>query len=384
METNIFYENGKKYNCRVNGKPYYRATATIDGKRRQVYGDGYKDAQKKLEAMRDKAKLGFNLDKQADKVGYVLKHWIYNVKRVEVKASSFTRYESTYRNHMLPYSICSMALSKVDSATMQAYVNDLYDKENYPAATIRETIKVWRMFYIWALEEGYIVKIPTRNLSLPERTKGRKKIIEIFTPEERVKIANYMGRTGYMYKEIITLAFATGMRQGELLALKWEDIYDDAIHVSRSTAMVTHVDSEGNRELSREVWDTKTTNSIRTIPLTAFASQMLKDVKLKQMKYLFSRGLPQSEYVFTSSTGDLIDARTFIRSYARMLERAGVPYRKFHTIRHTFATEAIRRGVDVKDLQLLMGHSDIEITYIYVQSDEESRRNAIDKIGNII
>lgn len=383
MSKKVFYRHGKKYNCERNGVPYFRKSAVIGGKRRWFYGDGEKDAINKIEEARLDASAGLDLDKKSIKVSAAFRHWLFNVKRVEVKASSFTRYEATYRNHIEVYPIVNIPLSKLDSATLQAHINYLYEDEELTPSTIAETAKVWRMFLTWALEEGFMAKNPARNLSLPT-TKESKRTIEVFTAEERQKIMAYLAKGKYQYDTVIRLAFATGMRQGELLGLKWEDIYDGMIHVKRSTAMVTHIDKDGNRELSREVWSTKTTNSVRTIPITPETEQMLAEHKLAQKKYLFAHGLKQSEYVFTSNTGELIDARVFIRSYERMLTRAGVKYRKFHTIRHTFATEAIRRGVDVKDLQMLLGHSDVTTTYIYVQSDDASKREAILKIGSLV
>ena len=383
MSNSTFYRHGKKYNCERNGAPYFRKSAVIGGKRRWFYGDGEKDAISKIEEAKLEANAGLDLDKRNTKVGTAFRHWLFNVKRVEVKASSFTRYEATYRNHIEVYPIVNMLLSKLDSATLQAHINYLYEDEELSPSTIAETAKVWRMFLSWAMDEGFLTKNPSRNLSLPT-TRASKKTIEVFSPDERQKIMSYLAKGKYQYDTVIRLAFATGMRQGELLGLKWEDIYDGAIHVKRSTAMVTHIDKDGNRELSREVWSTKTANSVRTIPISAETERVLSEHKLKQKKFMFAHGYPQSEYVFTSSTGELIDARVFIRSYERMLTRAGVKYRKFHTIRHTFATEAIRRGVDVKDLQMLLGHSDVATTYIYVQSDDRSKREAIAKIGALI
>lgn len=382
MEEKIFYEKSKKYNCRKNGRPYYRISATIDGKRRQVYGDGEKDALRKLEKLKELSKQGFDLDKKNAKVDTVFSYWLYNVKRVGVKASSFSRYESAYRIHIAPYSISKMTLCKLNSIALQEHINSLYEKENLTVSQIKETFKVWKMFLIWSYDEGYLTKNPASKIILPKKVASdNKPAIEVFSSDEREMIAKYMEESNYQYRELIKLAFATGMRQGELLALRWNDIYDGAIHVSQSTAMVVHIDKNGNRTTSREVWNPKTANAIRTIPLNKSTQDMLSDLHLKQKKYLFAHGYKQSEYVFTSNTGALIEARTLIRSYQRMLERAGVPYRKFHTIRHTFATEAIRHGVDVKDLQLLMGHSDISMTYVYVQSDDESKKQAIEKIG---
>lgn len=208
--------------------------------------------------------------------------------------------------------------------------------------------------------------------------------IEVFTREERSTILKYMAESKYQYDTVVRLAFATGMRMGELFALRWEDVDDGVIHVRHSTDNVTHIDKDGNKKRYRELWETKSVNSVRDIPILNSTNEMLKQHRSQQRVFFIAHGYGTPEYVFTTKTGEVISHSNFRRSYQRMLARAGVPYRKFHAVRHTFATEAIRSGVDVKDLQLLMGHSDISTTYIYVQSDNESRKNAIEKIGAIM
>jgi site-specific recombinase XerD len=111
---------------------------------------------------------------------------------------------------------------------------------------------------------------------------------------------------------------------------------------------------------------------------------MLKDLHHKQRIYCFKNRIPQSEYVFINKHGGIIAASNLDQSYKRLLQRAKIPYKKFHAIRHTFATEAIRRGVPVKDLQMLMGHSDIATTYIYVHATEGTKREAIELIGEMM
>ena len=80
----------------------------------------------------------------------------------------------------------------------------------------------------------------------------------------------------------------------------------------------------------------------------------------------------------------MIDATSFTKSYRRLLERAGIKYRKYHAIRHTFATEALRQGINIKDLQMLMGHADIQTTLLYVQSSDESKREAINSMVSLV
>lgn len=386
MESNVFYEKGKKYNCRKNGKPYFRKTATIGGKRRQFYGDGEKDVLAKIKEAEAQANKGLNLDYKNAKVGETMRDWLFNVKRVDrnIKDSSFCSYDVILRNHVEGHKISQLPLAKLTSSVLQAYITALSEEKNLSGATISHVLSLWKMFADWALEEGYITKNPCNKISIPgTRTKG-KRTIEVFTEEERQAVMAYMEKTDYWYDTLIKLAFATGMRQGELIGLKWSDIYDGAIHVQRSAAAVQHVNKDGEREFRKELWDTKTANGVRTIPLLESTETMLKEHHLAQRKYLLAHGLPQTEFVFTSRSGEYLFAAGLVASYNRMLKAAGVKHHKFHAIRHTFATEAIRRGVDVKDLQKIMGHSDVATTYIYVQSDEKSQRAAIERMGAII
>lgn len=385
-KAETFIIKGKKYNCYKNGVPYFRKSAMICGKQKDFYGDGEKDAIRQIEEAKNLSRAGLDYDKKTSKVGFVFKYWLFNFKYADknIKASTFDRYASSFRNHVEPYPISNYVLSKLDSATMQAYVTSLYEEGHLTGANIKCVMKVWKMFCAWAVDEGYVLKNPCRNISLPGERDKVKKVIEVFTQEERDEIVRYMKESDYWFDTLILLAFATGMRQGELLSLKWDDIYDGAIHVQRSTAIVGHVQKDGTIQRYREVWDTKTLNSNRTIPILSDTEEMLRKHKVKQMEYFFVNRLGKPEYVFTSDDGTIIDASNFRKSYQRMLRRAGVPYRKFHAIRHTFATEAIRRGVDVKDLQLLMGHADIETTYIYVQSDDKQKRLAIEKMGSLV
>lgn len=382
----VFYEKGKKYNCRVKGIPYYRLTFTANGKRRQVYGDGEKDAIRKVNELKALSASGVDLNLRNATVKEAFHHWLYDIKRVDakVKASTFARYETSYRTHIEPYSLMQLKVIKLTASAMQKYVTALYEEHGVSNASIKSTVKVWKMFTKWSVAQGYLSKDPCENLSISGNYEQRKRTIEVFTEAERSAILRCMKETGYEYDTLIRLAFATGMRLGELLGLRWEDVGADCINIERSTAMVTHIDKDGNRSRSREVWETKTENAVRSIPLLGSTKALIAHHRATQRKFYLSKGLGKPEYLFTTTNGRLIDPSSFNKSYRRLLNRAGVPYRKFHAVRHTFATEAIRRGVDVKDLQMLLGHSDVHTTYIYVQVNEDSKRNAIEKMGAIM
>lgn len=384
----IFYEKGKKYNCRVKGIPYFRTSVTIDGKRRQIYGDGEKDARRKVKELTALAESGINLDAKNQKVEDIFEHWLFDVKRVDrnLKASSFSRYASSYNNHIKPYHIAKIQMIALSSQLLQAYINTLFEDHGASNATIGNVLKVWRMFIDWSINQGYLSKDPCRGLTVPGKYDKKKKVPEFFTDDELTKILTWMKNADYYYATLVKLAIATGMRQGELLALLWENVSETSIEVLQSTGMVTHTDKHGKTSCYREVWETKTVNSSRVIPILPETYEMLMEHKQRQRDY-FKTVLNQDEepsYVFTNKQGGLVKAGTFLESYRRMLEHSGVPKRKFHATRHTFGTKAIRSGVNVKDLQMLMGHADIMTTYIYVHSDEESKANAISLMGKII
>lgn len=384
--SKTFYVKGKKYNCVKNGTPYFRKSAVINGKQRSFYGDGEKDAQRKIDEAKALESKGLDFDKKTARTEDVFSHWLFDVKRVDrnIKASTFTIYEYQFRKFIKGRELGSIPLSSLTPSALQRAMNRMGETGEASGKSIDYFLRLLRQFCRWAMDAGYIIKNPAANITIPGERVKQKKEVETFTEDERRTLLSYMDETGYFYDALIKLAFATGMRQGELLALRWEDIDDDVIHVRKSTQVFAHVDAEGERNRKREVWDTKTAAGRRDIPIIASIQQMLKDLKHQQKVYLFSIGAPQTEYVFVNKNGKMINASNLDASYKNLLKRAGVPYKKFHAIRHTFATEAIRRGVPVKDLQVLMGHTDIATTYIYVHASEETKRSAIELIGEMM
>ena len=380
-----FYLKGKKYNCVKNGTPYFRKSAVIGGKQRSFYGDGEKDALKKIEEAKKLEDKGFDFDKKNAKAGEVFRFWLYDIKRIDknLKPKTFASYDGLYRNHFEGYPIADLKMPSFTSAAMQRHINNMYETEGKSGKTIQVAVRLFKQFCNWAIEEGYLVKNPCSNLILPGEH-AKKAEVETFSKEERTAILSYMRETDYWYDTLIKLAFATGMRQGELLGLQWDDVGDEEIHVRHTLSYYQRVGEDGDKSYSLELGTPKSINGDRRIPLLPSAKEMLRQHHLAQRKYMLAHGLPQTKFVFTTSKGTPVVAATLDHSYKSMLRQAGVPYKKFHAIRHTFATEAIQRGVPVKDLQMLMGHADISTTYIYVHSTMETKRSAIELIGEMM
>lgn len=378
-----FYEKGKKYNCYVTGKPYFRTSVTINGKVHQVYGDGEKDAKRKIEALKELAASGVDVNRRKEKFGALMQHWLFDIKRLDsgIKTSTFNNYVLLFNKHIKPYDIYDMNMSNVSRAAIQRYVNTMYERDGKSRAVIKHALSLLNNYCNWLVDEECLRKNPCRRISIPGDYKQNKKEIEVFSSEERARVLEYMLDSHYRYSVLIRLAFATGMRRGELLGLKWSDIEGGVIHVSRSVGTTAKADTDGLKDYKTALWEPKTPNAIRDIPITKETEQMLAEHRHQQKVYFLKNGLGTPEFLFTTEAGNIIRPSGLDESYRNMLKSAGVPHKKFHAIRHTFATEAIRCGVDVKDLSRLLGHSNVQTTYIYVQSDDESRRAAIEKMG---
>ncbi len=136
------------------------------------------------------------------------------------------------------------------------------------------------------------------------------------------------------------IELATGLRRGELLGLKWEDVdlVHGSIHVQRQ---IYRIDGEVV-ELPL-----KTKNAYRTLPLSADSLEVIKEQQQKS---------GESPYVFPSATGGPISPDSVLHMLHRVLKRAGLPKVRFHDLRHTFATLALQNGVDIKTVSGMLGH----------------------------
>ncbi len=159
---------------------------------------------------------------------------------------------------------------------------------------------------------------------------------------------------------------------GELLALTWSDIDFDRriLHINKT---VYTAKKDGKRTVI--VDEPKTKNSVRSIPLSYQLIRFLKTMK-KQSK---------SEYVIATKYGGIVSERSYQRTFASILRRCGVPYKNFHSLRHTFATRALEYGVDVKTLSEILGHKNASVTLNrYSHSLMSYKADMMNKLGKML
>ncbi len=217
------------------------------------------------------------------------------------------------------------------------------------------------------------------SLSIIEQVKVPKpedKEVKVFSLKEQRLIENAALNSKDKRATGIILSFYTGIRLGELCSLKWGDIDMEAgtLSIARTVSRIKRFE-EGENKTALQVGAPKSRKSLRKMPLPDFLLKMSQE-----------RGISHASpdhYIF--SDGDTpLDPRCFQKLYKKLLKEAHVQDRKFHAIRHTFATRALELGVDVKTISELLGHSSVSITLnVYSHSLMEQKKAAIEKFNHM-
>lgn len=366
----------KKTNFEVNGKKYYKVTRTIGKKpdgtpvKKVFYGSGINEANQKAEDYMNKLKNGLENSLLNITVGELMKKWLFSTKRVAVKPATFVTYESNYRLYINPSDFSTQAISTIKKIHIQDFYNELFKTKS--TEKIKAIHKLLHSFFEYAVDDGYIAKNPCHKVIIPRNNleKTEKKIIPVFTAFELKQIKKAF--RGNRYELLVNTAINTGMREGELCALRWKNVNLEKgyIHVDESIKTVAVFDEDGKKEIKTLLLDPKTENSIRDIYLP---DELLNC--LKQAPHV-------SEYVF-SDNNEPVSHKSLYNQWTRVLKKNNIQYKKFHALRHTYASILLSNGADLKSVQDLMGHYDIKITQTYLHSYDDVKKKIVNIFDNI-
>ncbi|QIB68565.1 site-specific integrase [Aminipila butyrica] len=377
-----------KTNCIKNGIPYYRIRRTVGKKLnkdgiwvddiKEFYGKNKSDAEAKYEDFKTKRSAGLSSEKQH--FGVIADFFVYNVFLNDGRFTSTTkeRYEQVYRKYVKQSRIAGMKLDEVKTLEMQEFYNTVDCSDS----TLKAINNIMGHLYKYLEKEGYSRNI-TRSLVLPKKkqAKGAPHAghdIVVWTDEELKRIIQNLADN--RFRLLVLLAINTGCRISELLALKYMDISDKKVYITKQLSNVADITDSGVKTHRLSIEKTKTTTSVRNIPLSDNIIQEIEKHHQWHQKEMLRNGY-RTEFIFTTQSGGFYDRHNIATALKRYYKRIGIDNKGFHTYRHTFCTNLCKKGVPLQTAYKLLGHSNINVTArFYVNIDDEQKREAIQKI----
>jgi integrase len=284
---------------------------------------------------------------------------------LRVKPSTEDRYNWLLRRHILPC-LGGLRLNKLTAGQIEAFSKEKLTGEGLAAKTVRDMLSVVKLVLGFAQREGFIAGAVT--IVYPRR---QAKTMRVLSPQEQTALEKVLRRDMNIYKFGVLLCLYTGLRVGEVCALRHQDISLSSrlLSVRRTVQRVENRDG-GPRRTQLTTNRPKSKNSERDIPLPAFLMELLS-------RFMRTEG----DYLLSSREKQCLEPRTLQNHFQRFLREAGVAPANFHALRHTFSTRCIEAGVDVKSLSEILGHADVRLTLnLYVHSSLEQKRAAMNKL----
>ena len=265
-------------------------------------------------------------------------------KRPNLRANTFEVVEGIIRNHFSELE--ELRIQSITTARLEKYIR-ARQHEGRNISTLRKTLMVMGQIFSYAVRHRYIDFNPLREAERPRRRghegEDPQKEMKVLTP---VQIKALLDQTKEQkYKMLFTLAAFTGMRQGEILGLKWEDIDWEAkqAHVQRTFT-------------SGKFFATKTKTSNRRVDL---GPTLMTDLK----KWKLASGKNELGLVFCNEAGNPINHQNLVRRhFFPALKAANLPRIRFHDLRHSYASILIEQGENLKYIQTQLGHSSPTVT----------------------
>lgn len=342
------------------------------GKRVQKYFHKLQECKKWIADARFGDEHGNALFADSPTADAWFEYWIDEVKGESIRESTRKRYKSHWKNIFSPV-IGEMELRDIKPVHCQRALNKLNADHKVSSIKVYRTLA--KYMFSCAVENGIILKNPvTRSVQPTGGKKVEKR--EALTVQEQKDFLEAAKKSAY-YNEY-AFVLQTGLRVGELIALKWLDVdfKKNCIHVKRSASY------QGKSGFAFS--EPKTVSGIRDIPLTAEALRILHDQKEKASANKVV-DIKYSDFVFISRNGKLTSARSYDAGINFVCKNAGIRHISMHILRHTFATRCIEANMRAKTLQAILGHSKIEMTmnlYVHVTDDSkaEEMRSAEQKL----
>ena len=324
----------------------------VNGKRtrKTFYGATRKEVQERLTAALRERQVGTLPTAGRETVGQFLTGWLEDSAKPKLRPSTFRSYSDLLRLHLIP-TIGHLRLERLTPQEVQSLLN----------AKVASGLSPRRVEYIRAvlraaLNQAIRWGLISRNaagLSNPPRVTRRP--VQVLTPEDAQRFLEVA--RGDRYEALYTVALSLGLRQGEALGLRWQDV-----DLNARTLQVRHALQRVEGKL--QLVEPKTERSRRTIrmPQVVADSLLQHQARQEELRLLAGGRWTQNSLIFTTTLGTPLEGINVTRQFQRLLAASGLPRLRFHDLRHSCASLLLAQGIAPRVVMETLGHSQISLT----------------------
>ena len=351
----------KRKDGRWEGRYVCDRDANGKAKYRSVYAKSYSEVRKMLCDAKGGTTPPKRLIPVARTFGAVSAQWLSGCA-LRLKHSTVVKYTALLDNHILPR-FGDVNLSLISDDFIAEFIQQKSSKLSN--STIRSLLTTIKSVLKYARKQGWYNN-PTVELRVPSE---QKRETSSLSSTERHQLVEFLLVDMDTTKLGIYLCLYTGLRIGELCALRWGDIdfTTNTLHISSTIQRIKRADKDGSEKTMLLISKPKSVTSTRGIPLPFPLVETLKSYAKKDDCFLLSGNTTP------------VEPRTMQYRFKKYAKQLGLSYSNPHVLRHTFATQCIELGFDAKTLSELLGHSRVEITLNrYVHLSDEHKRTQMD------
>lgn len=336
-----------------------------------VYGYKYKEVKEKL--MIYKTKQGVVRKVRGligdGTTGDFMNYWLTTLAKPAVKISTFGCYSRMIQNHLLP-ALGQVLLRKLNKNHITGLHQHL-EQKSLSLVTVNNILRILNIIIRRAWQDGYVSHNPCIGINISNNDEQRR---TGFSAEERKKLIGAVCTENEDRQLEVMLPLYTGLRVGELCALRLVDIdiEQEVIKVRRTLQRVTCYNL-GENETTVMIGSPKSRKSTRDIPIPPPLLDLLIQRKTagKPDDYLLGNGNRPTE------------PRNIQRHFHHVLKKAGLPLCGPHTLRHTFATSCLEQGADIATISELLGHASYDLTYRYLHTFADKKKKVVMRLCNV-
>lgn len=331
-----------------------------------IYSKTYNETKEKLSTAKTNYTNNGEKNSESEKLSILANQWL-NTALHHCKQSTYVKYRNIIFNHIIP-ELGNYTLDEIDTKTISAFCQNKLLIYGLSSKSVRDILSIIRLIIKYANNLGIVCNCDFGSIPIKP---GKNTVGGMTNTQTR-------NLTGFLMNNIdhvnvgILIAMYTGIRIGELCALKYQDILleNKTIIIDKTMQRIQNFKGCKNKT-DIIISSPKSDCSIREIPIPQFIIDIILENNLYQ----------KDAYILTGQKDKFIEPRSMENKFNKVASVCGIRNITFHMIRHTFASTCIEAGVDIKTLSEILGHSSVNITLNrYVHSSMENKKLNMEKL----